>query len=224
MSALIRQATPDTRIRDLGIHPLTAVHAQSQGDIETPSIDRAPEIVALEREVASLRRQLEESEARHRIDRESAIADAQARFARDETAALAILEAGISAANAQMRERLSTLDSLALVMCETVLQKLLGDGARAQDFLTRAIAAQMAGLRRQTVLHVNVSAIDFPNDTALQKLKATLGETRISADAALPRGECRIDVRLGHIELSLPQYWQALSEELRRMAIAAGPP
>jgi flagellar biosynthesis/type III secretory pathway protein FliH len=231
MSALIRHETltHGAGIRDYGV-PRSG-HARAPEQIETAAdAGNSPELVALEREVARLRRQLQDNEESQREALKNAVTEAvdEARrgFSRDEAAALKILEEGVRDAAARMRDRLSSLDSLALVMCETVLEKLLGEGGHSQDLLTRAITAQMTGLRRQTVLAIHVSATDFPNDGALQKLRGAIGDARIEpkTDLALARGECRIDVRLGHIELSLTRHWQAIGAELRRMAQTGGAP
>lgn len=230
MSALIRRETlaPDARIREYGAREAAPIRKDREVEPVAPSVSKPPELVALEREVESLRRQLDDGETRHREALETAVREAVAEvrrsFIRDENAALELLEASVKEATTQVRERISKLDSLALVMCETVLQKLLGDGVRSPDFLVRAIAAQMAGLRRQTVLAVNVNTTDFPNEAALHKLRGALSDAHIVADPSLQRGECRIDLRLGHIELSLPRHWQAISDELRRMAVSGGPP
>lgn len=182
-----------------------------------------PMMFALQAEISELKHALAEAEASQKkaieAARDQGRKEVKDTYARDDAEALAALEAGLAKAMAGVGERIDNLDSLALLLCETALQKVFADAADYQGLVARAIRLQVAELRRETVLLVAVSAADFPDTDALLALETRvgIGGVDIAQDLLLPPGACRIDLRLGHIELSVAEHWDALQEHLRAL-------
>jgi flagellar assembly protein FliH len=194
-----------------------------------PAPQRDPLIVALEQEVEELRADLKQAQDTITKAAEDARAqgrkDAEAAFTRDEAKGLALLEGAIETAASEAKAKIAKLDALALLLCETALENAFDRSGDFRDLLTRAIAKQMNGLRREMVLAVHVSPRDFPDEAALGRLQEKLGPNAlaIERDDALEAGACRIELRLGHIEIALPLYWRELKAKLRGAATEAAP-
>ncbi|MET0182992.1 MAG: hypothetical protein ABW199_08925 [Caulobacterales bacterium] len=197
-------------------------HTHAPG--EPLRVHKNPEIAALEREVARLQKDFDaraEREAEALAEaRASAKRDAETAFVRDEAQALAALKAGIADALQKADAQIKSLETLSLAIGETALQTAFAEPRHYQDMVGRAVQAQIGALRRETVLAVQVSAADFRDDMALRKLRETLGggKLELRADPVLPAGACRIDVRLGQIEFSLPKHWEKLKSHLQSLA------
>jgi len=192
-----------------------------------PAPQRDPLIVALEQEVEELAADLKRAQDTITKVAEDARAqgrkDAEAAFARDDAKALSLLEAAIAAAASEAKAKIVKLDALALLLCETALENAFDRAGDFRDLLTRAIAKQLNTLRREMVLAVHVSPRDFPDEAALGGLQEKLGPSAVAIerDNALEGGACRIDLRLGHIEIALPLYWRELKAKLRSAASEA---
>lgn len=180
-----------------------------------------PRICELEATIEGLKQTLQKTHAQHvqalADARKEAREEAAEAHRRDEAKALAALESVIMAALASAREELTALENLAPVLCETALESTFGQRDDYRERVSRAIERQLEVLRQGAVLAVAVSMVDFPNPEALSGLEARLGAVKIEGDAALAQGEVRIELRLGHIELSIAKHWDALRTELRRM-------
>ena len=190
---------------------------------------RDPAIVALEAELETAHANFAKAAARHVKELELARAqgrdEARATHQRDDAAALAMLERGVSDALAHARARVDSLEQLALLLVETALEKVFTPNGDYRELTARAIARQLMQFRRSAMLRIAVSEHDFPEQRALEALSTRLGaNVAMAGDPQLPAGACRIDLRLGHIDISLAEHWDALKAELRRLASAAGTP
>ena len=200
-----------------------AVEWRSEPGEPTPAA-RRPEIVALEAELAALKQGLADAEARRQeallAARAEAAEEATAAYRRDDAAALATLESALEEATRSLNTRIDSMETLALLLCETALAKIFGDTNDYTDLVARALQLQLAGLRREAVIAASVSAEDFPDAASLVALEARLGANNLSLrrDHQLGKGACRLDLRLGHIELSIPDHWQELQALLRQLA------
>jgi flagellar biosynthesis/type III secretory pathway protein FliH len=185
-----------------------------------------PRIAELDARIKDLTRAIEDAHTRHAqalaAVREEARREAEEAHRRDDAEALALVEAGVDAALEIARAQIAQLEDLALILCETALETAFGEREDYRERTTRAIERQLAGLRRDLVLSVTVSAKDFPDDAALTALAARLGPVILSVEPSLDAGQARVDLRLGRIELSLPEYWSALKARLASMACADG--
>ena len=201
-------------IKELGSYVLRN-GAQASNDIVSQGKEGIdPAILALRAENETLKLAVETASNNIEIAREEARKETQAAYKRDEMAALDILQSGMKNATQYLAKRLDTLDGLALFLSQTALEKIVGDNKKYKDLISRMIDLQITGLRKETVLQILVSSIDFPNKTSLKSLalKLNLDAATIKADPQLTAGESRIDLRLGHIELSVPGFWNDIQE------------
>lgn len=220
MSALIKHGAADAIPVEQLDWPAAARNTARAEPVENP----------LEAEIAALKQELAAAEAAHKkaliAAREKGRADAEAAFVRDEEKALALLREGIETTAAATRQKIAALDALALLLCQTALEKVFADAADFSDLITRAIRRQMINLRNGALLRVCVSARDFTDDAALAALRAGLGERHfeIVRDPDLVSGACRMDLRLGHIDLNVSEHWEALRANLRAFAATRASP
>jgi flagellar biosynthesis/type III secretory pathway protein FliH len=123
-------------------------------------------------------------------------------------------------ARAAWDERLAALDHLALLVARTALSKFFEAGEDLPNLVARTVARQIGTVRRETIVALHVSALDFPDEEALAALadRSGSGAIEIVADPALKSGECRMDLGLGHVELGLQSRWRELSRLLEEMA------
>ncbi len=176
----------------------------------------------LQDELADLRRALAEAEAKRRADvdcaREEERQAVTAEFRRDEDAARALLGSGLRDAIDKLNKHFAEADKFGLTLALVALERVIAEPTLYQKLITEAIGVQVSNLRHDTVIAVSVSDIDFPDQTALDGLAETLGaDTKVMASDSLRAGECRVDLRLGAIDISLPDYWQRLQEQCRRV-------
>lgn len=175
-----------------------------------------PVLEQLRLEVAALRQALADSKEDHSVQlsraRAEAKADAEAHFQRDETKALALLKETCGDARAALAEKLAEMDGLALLFCETALTPILGDADAYRDLVTHAIRRQCDALARDLIVRVVMSAADFPNAASGGALAQSigLGGVDVVTTPDIVAGACRIELKLGAIDLSVSQYWSAL--------------
>ncbi|MEA3063635.1 MAG: flagellar assembly protein FliH [Sphingomonadales bacterium] len=133
---------------------------------------------------------------------------------------LALLDKGVEAAASKWQKRLTDLDELAPALARAALGKLFDDKGDHSRFVAALIANQLRLLRRESVLAIRVSALDFEDEQALAGLAAEAGSgsVRIVTDADLESGECRIDLQLGHIDVGAKTQWAQLAAFLDELA------
>ena len=88
------------------------------------------------------------------------------------------------------------------------MEKVLGRAAPGRETITSAVASQMARLSNDSVIGIRVSGADFSDGDLAQLHRATA--TSVSVDPALGRGDCLIDLRLGHVVVSPAVQWARL--------------
>lgn len=183
----------------------------------------------LEAEIERLRAALADAKTSHGDElvraREEARSEAEAAHVRDDKAALEILKAGVTKALEAAGEELERLDALTPTLCESALERLLADPSKYDVLVTDALRRQTDALRDEAMLHVDVSADDFPDGKRLEALAADLGKSAVAfrQDAGLTSGSARISLRLGAIDVSVPRYWDELRELCRNAAADNAP-
>lgn len=218
---IIRKANTEmtgfVRPLDLG----TASPKQPVPATAEPQDEIALELIRLRSMLATADSEYERKIAAAREQgRQSAIAG----FQRDEAKALAILAEGVSAAAEGVRSEIAALQSLAITLCQNVLGKLLVDPGKQQAFLSGAIAKQVALVHRDSVLSVRVSNVDFAEPSSLADLSTQLGlsANSIQTDPAIAPGSCRMMMRLGQIDLSIPEYLREIQRVLASFDATGG--
>lgn len=174
-------------------------------------------IAALEAEVDQLREAIAASAAdaaraadeARRSGREEGLAAA----ARSEEERLDCLRGGLAEALVAWRERLDETERLAVLISRGAVEKLVEDQGGQCALVLGAIARQVALLRRDAVVAVQVSAADFPDAAALAEAAAVAGgellDVNVSAD--LEAGECRLALKLGFVDIGPRTQWMRLS-------------
>jgi flagellar assembly protein FliH len=137
--------------------------------------------------------------------------------------ALAMLDRGVRSACEQFAAAMTQLDGLAAAVAREALAKLIGDPARHGELLSAAIHHQFAQIEAGSVVAVLVSGADFER-TELAHLAASLAQRGVafSCSDALDEGECQIRLRLGALDIGLPQQWERLDQTLRALAGEVG--
>ena len=217
MSVLIKAEAATFVVRPFGSAARTAAQEPEPAPLPSVADER---LEAIEQENAVLRRQLEaaaeaerDAEARGR-DEGRREADEAARVEDDRR--LEALRTGLDGALEKWRERLDALEALAPLIAHAALAKLFDDRDDYAEMATRMVALQIGRMRRDTIVAVHVSPRDFGDEESLAGLAARLGagELALGRDPALGPGECRIDLRLGHVDVSVPGQWAQLSSLL----------
>ncbi|PTS90563.1 hypothetical protein DBR17_01175 [Sphingomonas sp. HMWF008] len=167
-------------------------------------------------EIARLQAQLIEASAAAERDASEAYAAgvADGQQATDDRVAqrLERLDAALSVAHDDWHARLAEMDTLAVQLARTTLAKLFSESRDLGDLVARAITRKVATMRSESVVAITVSASDFadaPSIEALQRHIPTEGMALVR-DTALAAGTCRLDLKLGHVDLSI----EALADEV----------
>lgn len=98
------------------------------------------------------------------------------------------------------RDRLGEMDVLAALLARGAVAKVFSPHADLADLVGRAISAKVARLRKQSVVVVRVSSKDFATS---DDVAAASEGFEIMLDPMLKSGECRIDLRLGEVDLTI---------------------
>lgn len=131
---------------------------------------------------------------------------------RSERERVELLAKGLAAEAQRLLERLQALDGLAAALARACLDRVFARPEAMAAMVGDALDHRLAMLRDRTELTVRVSGKDFTDAAALA------GHGEVTIDTDLPSGACRIGVRLGQIDLDVPQQWTAIARALDEMA------
>ncbi|WP_010545494.1 hypothetical protein [Sphingomonas elodea] len=178
--------------------------------------------LAAELECLEAARRQDAAEATRRIDaaRQEGRAQGLAAAQAQEEARLAALRDGIEAASTAFAARLKILDELAPALVRGALAKLFDSFEEWSGPAEAAVARQLRTLGDAAVVHIRVSARDFPDPEVLAAMSERLGivRTKLIVDADLRAGASRIECRLGQVEVDVRDQWQTLSSLFEAMA------
>jgi type III secretion protein L len=126
----------------------------------------------------------------------------------------------VDAARTAWEDRLAGLDALAAMLAQSALAKLFGDAPDLADLVARTVRARVQALGRESVVAIRVSEQDFGDEAAREALRSivAVGATTIVLDPELDRGDCRLDLRLGLIDLGVTSQWRELNRFLDGLA------
>lgn len=193
-----------------------------------------PEILALRAEQEDLKRRLEQQDAtlsELRAEAEAAFRKGEAKgreaglreAADQDEQRLKRLEAGIEKAQATVAEAMAALERLAPALAHDALANILGQDSDRPQLVAAVVRHQVRTLDARSLIQVEVSAADFPDDDALAVLEGALaGRPSIHASVGLKSGECRIKLKLGTLDVGVDRQWTELSAMLRDMAEGEG--
>ncbi len=127
-----------------------------------------------------------------------------------------MVAAGVERALERFRAEVASLERLAPALAREALGRLLLDPSRQAELVIGALGKQIAQLDRKSIVRVEVSRADFPTPDALVGAVSALchADIDIQPRDELERGECRIKLNLGEIDVGMGQQWAALSNLL----------
>lgn len=215
------EASENIDVQNLGEQLLAHANVSSKES----EITRA--LALLQKENDELRATIKQAE----IDTKKAVFEAKNEgakaakltFERDEKKALASLKDGITNAHIVMERKLQKVDVLSLAMTQAVLDNVFHPADGYREIVSHMIDAQMKGLKQKSILSINVSINDFPQQEHLDDLSKQLARKTIDiyADPELDAGECIIELRIGQLEFSATSHWKALVLAFKMMSAEA---
>ncbi|PXX35447.1 MULTISPECIES: hypothetical protein [Burkholderia] len=137
------------------------------------------------------------------IDEGGRAADARAK--RDDDARIDVLSRGLQDAHSELQVRFASLESLALDVARAALEQMFGAIECYPTLIAQTIRHHVAHMRAGTVLTVDVSRADFPDDDALLPIATAAPDSVVTAHPHLPAGACRLGLTPGRAELDLPR-------------------
>lgn len=206
MTALIKARQVPQSVRAFAPSRPAATPIPAERSAVECALDLAhDEITALRAEVMELR----ETAARDCAKAyESGKCDGRTAVEADNKQRIDRLDAALLSARAAWERRLAEIDVLAVHLARAGLAKLFADSGDLGDIVSRAITRMLSTLQASSVVAIAVSEGDFSREAL-----ATMSEGRavaITADPALVTGACRVDLKLGHIDLGV----ETLASEL----------
>ena len=153
----------------------------------------------------------------------SAVAAAREEGARevllDDEDRLEAVRAGLAGAIEAWNDRLVGAEALAVSVARVAVERMLGECQDLAGLVERSAAAYVARVGANSVVALRVSALDFPEAERLLDLSRSMGlpPEALTADPGLAPGECRVDLSLGHADLTLSAQWR----EIERLLDAA---
>lgn len=129
-----------------------------------------------------------------------------------------LLQDALGKAVKAFEARLDLLDGLSPALVRAALEKLLGDPMNWTALAEAMVARHLCTLRRSSVVSVCVSPEDYRDAGDLPRLG--LGGHRIVLDPQLRAGACRIECKLGQLDLDVRQQWSELASLLEAMETA----
>jgi flagellar biosynthesis/type III secretory pathway protein FliH len=193
-----------------------------------PEREEDPAISALRAQVAELTRQVLQLQTELETTADAAYEDGhQAALSvnvRDEEAARTELGRCLRAAQAAFETALGDTHRLGVALAQSAVAKILGEMPEGPAIVEAILRVQLERLRPEMVMSVSVSALDFENELELAALCSRLGggALTLQRDRLMPRGDCRIELRLGHLEAGLGTQWQKLVAFCETLAAEPG--
>lgn len=214
-----------------GIRSVQSAFSLDPQGVEAPMPAIDPELVALREEQGRLHLRLKQKDAeisdlRSQIQGafqkgEAQGRDAGIREAADHGTKLETkLEGGIAAALKAFTLSLSSIERLAPALARQGLASILENSEHRSGLVSDIIQRQLKIIETDTIVHIEVSAVDFADDAALTDLGKVVGDQRLSVRALsnLKSGDCRIKMTLGTLEVGVNQQWGRLSAILQDMS------
>jgi type III secretion protein L len=135
---------------------------------------------------------------------------------------LELLRTSLADALGDVKTTLGTSERLAALVARECLNKMLAEPEDAAELVAKLIARQFETLERSSVLSVRVAAADFDTER-LAALEIDMGLAGLDLDASseVASGGCRMELRLGAIDLGLDRQWPVLRDLLSQFASEA---
>lgn len=133
---------------------------------------------------------------------------------------LELLAQGVKQAMNELQAGIEAMERTAIVLARECLDVMFGDAGDRAVLVEGLIRRQLEQIDRGSLLRIEVSPVDFPDETALSALSANAGLDggMIVAKSRMPAGGCTMLLRLGQMDLGIDQQWRALRRTLGEMA------
>ena len=230
MSSLLKSG--HTAGHDAILRPVRTLSSKEALEARLPDVRPVadPQLAFLESQISELTSEL----VRLQTEREASIAaayeegrsSALAALEHDEAAALDLLKGRLETACEAFEVSLVGAQRLAVALAQAAVSKILGAMPESRAAVEAILRMQLARLRPETVIAVTVSAADFSDADALDKLRTALAVPHlvIERDARMARGDCQIALRLGQIEAGLETQRNNLVSFCEALAAEPGAP
>lgn len=213
MSGLIKQGQALNAVAAL---PVARAHRAAAPLVDRPVPD--PRLATMEAEIERLETVIETQQRAAAEAIEAAYKEGRAEAVAEDAKRTKLVERALGDAREAWDARLGELDILAVKLARAALAKIFGDRADLAGLVAETVAHHLQGLAADAVVGVRVSAEDFPGE-ALDALGARLdvARSRLAIDPDLGAGGCRIDLKLGAIDVEPARQWAVIDRALAAM-------
>lgn len=217
MSAIIKSAAAGLVVRDVPA-PLgqSTVSARVENGPERLIAELEAQVAELRREAVALQAEIKAAFVKGEAEGRK-VGQGQAEDREHER--VAALATGIATSQKALAEALAATEGLAAVLAKSCLDKLFGEEGDNVDRVCALLRVQMAQIERRQLIAVDVSAKDFSED-ALTQVRAIVASDAVVVRrrAELGSGACKLQPRLGEIDIGLDVQWPAVAALLDRLA------
>lgn len=181
------------------------------------------EIVRLQAELRAATASLMQEESRTAESYEAGRASGQAEglslAAQDDARRLELLQNTIEAALQQLRAQMAIVEEAGSLLARDCLEILFGETTSWDAALKQVLKLQLSKLDAALVLGIELSRSDFPDATALANIAIHNGlrPGKVVAREDFAPGSCIIRLRLGEIDVGIPQQWSILRKTLEQI-------
>lgn len=175
-------------------------------------------IIELQDKIETMQSQIESLKQQYEIDievaKETIRLDVLSEIKRDDEAALNLLSAAIETMSDEFTSKLEHLDSLALHVSRSVLERVFHPSDSYSSRVEHQLRRQLEKIRKESILAIYLSGHDFSTSEALHELRTIkdFREIQLEIDPHLEAGDCYIKLRMGSIELSLDHTRELLKQ------------
>lgn len=206
--------------------PSSPVGIDLQTDIPARSLPMNPADVRHECEQAiaelrqSLERTREEADQREESAFERGLREGREEAADHSEQRLTLLAEALEALRQDHSARMAQMELLALQLAQAALGRIIGDPALRPTLIADTMAFHLDRIRRDLVLSIRVSAVDFPANERWDALTQDYPDISLERDGTLASGACMAKLKLGVLDLGLDGQWQRLCELFESFAEA----
>jgi len=206
------------------IRSLSASAMKTPSPVQTKvQVDPKDQVIEnLRSEIDHLTSERDELAGRFEVELRDAVVKAEERGAARSSEATSeiveLLERALKRAEDLHREQFSRLEAFALEIARTALSALIADPDKNGELVEGIILRQVNDLSSQTKISIAVSAEDFDCAEALAELKSRVSGAELIIEDQLASGEAVIKPRLGQIDISAPDQFEAVLSVLNRKA------
>lgn len=174
--------------------------------------------------IEGLRAQIEDLKERHVTDLEEArtqgVQDGAEEAAANTAQLIGAISGEIEKATNILTESQNSIEALSVQFARQVLRNVFLPDSAQEVAVVDGLRKLLNDLGTSMVLSIRVSPVDFDPKASEELLETLLGpqtNMKIEIDTSLQKGQCSAQLRLGEVDLSVPDYWlevEALIEQI----------